>query len=112
MGDTSSSQDENPYKGIRLAEFHVEHLFGDAKFCHTIPLKLDARVTAIIAPNGAGKTLCLRMIAGLFEKKWRVFTENTFSWVSYEFTDGTTIKIDQTTTRRPTAQPPTGHRLH
>jgi AAA domain, putative AbiEii toxin, Type IV TA system len=46
------------------------------------------------------------MIAGLFEKKWRVFTANTFSWVSYKFTDGTIIKIDQTTTRRPTAQHP------
>ncbi len=104
MGGTSSSNGANPYTGIRLAEFHVENLFGDAKFCYTIPLKLEARVTAIIAPNGAGKTLCLRMIAGLFEKKWRVFAENIFSWVSYKFSDGTTIKIDQTITERPTPQ--------
>ena len=100
MGDTGSPQGANPYKGIRLAEFHVEALFGDVKFSRTIPLKLDSRVTAIIVPNGAGKTLCLRMIAGPFEKKWRVFTANTFSWISYKFTDGTIIKIDQTTIRR------------
>ena len=89
-----------------LAEFHVENLFGDDKFNNTLPLKLDSRVTAIIAPNGAGKTLCLRMIAGLFEKKWSVFIANAFSWVSYKFTDGTTVRIERTAAAHPTEQHP------
>jgi len=55
-----------PYSGIRLIELRIERLFDE--FDYTIPLSIVNHVTAIIAPNGTGKTLCLRMIAALFEK--------------------------------------------
>jgi len=87
--------DRQSYKGIRLTEFHVEKLFDE--FTYTIPLKLETRVTAIIAPNGAGKTLCLRLISGLFGQKWSVFTASTFKWVSYKFSDGTVVTIEPST---------------
>src|ERR1700728_311764 len=93
MNDVPKKVDRQSYKGIRLTEFHVEKLFDE--FTYTIPLKLDSRVTAIIAPNGAGKTLCLRFISGLFGQKWSVFTASTFLWVSYKFSEGTTVTIEQ-----------------
>ena len=93
MSDVPKKVYRKSYKGVRLTEFHVEKLFDE--FTYTIPLKLDSRVTAIIAPNGAGKTLCLRLISGLFGQKWSVFTASTFLWVSYKFSEGTTVTIEQ-----------------
>ena len=77
MDEGQQIQKAAPYAGIRFIEFEVEELFGEFKY--TIPLNLDQHVTAVIAPNGIGKTLCLRMIAGLFEQKWTVFSDNVFS---------------------------------
>jgi ABC-type transport system involved in cytochrome c biogenesis ATPase subunit len=82
-----------PYNGIRLIEFEIERLFDE--FDYTIPLNLENHVTAIIAPNGTGKTLCLRMIAALFEQKWSVFADNIFSKILYKFNEGTTVEIDK-----------------
>lgn len=82
--------------GLRLVEFRIDKLFDE--FTYTIPLNLDSHVTAIIAPNGAGKTLCLRMISGLFEKKWGVFTASAFAKATYKFTDGSSIDIEQSAT--------------
>lgn len=81
--------------GIRLIEFHVEKLFDE--FTYSIPLNLDSRVTAIIAPNGTGKTLCLRLINSLFEQKWGIFTDTKFVRASYRFSNGIFIQIDKST---------------
>ncbi len=82
----------SPSGGIRLlSESNIEKLFDE--FTYKIPLNLTNHVTAIIAPNGTGKTLCLRMIAGLFQQRWSVFADNDFSRISYEFTDGTKVEI-------------------
>jgi ABC-type cobalamin/Fe3+-siderophores transport system ATPase subunit len=78
---------------LRLAEFRVEKLFGE--FNYTIPLNLDRHVTAVIAPNGTGKTLCLRMIHGLFVQRWGIFTDTTFSSVSFKFSDETVIVVEK-----------------
>lgn len=78
---------------LRLIEFHVEKLFDE--FTYTIPLNLNRHVTAIIAPNGTGKTLCLRMINGLFENKWGIFNDTIFSSVSFKFSDGSRIVIEK-----------------
>jgi energy-coupling factor transporter ATP-binding protein EcfA2 len=91
--DAQKYVDERPYKGIRLTEFYVEKLFDE--FTYTIPLNIERRVTAIVAPNGAGKTLCLRMISGLFRQKWSVFTTNRFARISYRFNEGSTVTIEQ-----------------
>jgi len=82
--------------GLRLVQFHVDKLFDE--FTYTIPLNLKSHVTAIIAPNGAGKTLCLRMISALFEKKWGVFTANAFTTAVYKFSDGSSVIVEQTAT--------------
>jgi hypothetical protein len=93
VNDANQIQETAPYEGIRLIEFDVEKLFDE--FDYEIPLNVDQHVTAVIAPNGTGKTLCLRMIAGLFEQKWTVFSDNVFSKITYHFNEGTSIEISK-----------------
>lgn len=76
---------------IRLAKFRVEGLFGE--FDYEIPFNLDQHVTAIIAPNGIGKTLCLRMINSLFSQRWSFFSSVIFRRISFNFTNGSAIHI-------------------
>jgi ABC-type transport system involved in cytochrome c biogenesis ATPase subunit len=78
---------------VRLAEFRVERLFDE--FSYTIPLKLDPHVTAIIAPNGTGKTLCLRMIHALFARRWSVFVDISFQRAIYVFTDHHVVEVEK-----------------
>ena len=93
MSTYRSEQDGNTAT-VRLTRFHVEGLFDE--FDYTIPFKQRERVTAIIAPNGAGKTVCLRMIGALFSRKWSIFTTYTYREASYWFSNGAEIKILQT----------------
>ncbi|WP_375779087.1 AAA family ATPase [Bradyrhizobium sp. ma5] len=75
----------------RLVNFEVENLFGE--FSYRIPVKTDRRVTAIIAPNGSGKTICLRMVAALFARQWSFFTDLEFGTAKYAFESGRQIVI-------------------
>ncbi len=93
MSEPSNAGIADRYQGVRLRHFHVEKLFEE--FSYSIPMRLDQRVTAIVAPNGAGKTLCLRLINALFAQKWSVFLGNKFTYISYDFTDGTRVRVDQ-----------------
>lgn len=77
----------------RLSSFKVSNLFGE--YNYYIPLNTDERITAIIAPNGYGKTLCLRMIDSLFSSRWSVFVEYTYSEIEFVFTDGSKIVISK-----------------
>src|SRR6516165_4706444 len=70
----------------RLAHFEVYQLFGE--FNYKIPIKLEQRITAIIAPNGSGKTICLRLINALFTRKWSFFGGVEFNSAEYHFTSG------------------------
>lgn len=45
---------------MRVKEISVSRLFG--LFNHTIPMKMDDRVTIITSPNGYGKTTILRLV--------------------------------------------------
>jgi ABC-type enterochelin transport system ATPase subunit len=83
----------NTTSPLRLAEFRVERLFDE--FTYTIPLNLHDHVTAIIAPNGTGKTLCLRLIHALLTKKWSVFVDTYFQRAIYSFTTGVVVQIDK-----------------
>jgi predicted ATP-binding protein involved in virulence len=80
----------------RLVHFEVEALFG--QYSYRIPVNVEKRVTAIIAPNGSGKTICLRLIAALFAKKWSFFSELEFGTAKYVFQSGrqVTIRRDRT----------------
>jgi hypothetical protein len=80
-------------KGTRLALFEVYGLFGE--FYYKIPIKLDQRITAIIAPNGSGKTICLRLINALFTRKWSFFSGVEFERVEYHFTSGERLTISK-----------------
>jgi hypothetical protein len=75
----------------RLSEFRVERLFNE--FDYEIPLHIGERITAIIAPNGSGKTVCLRLINALFRRQWSVFKSTEFRRAEYHFTDGRSVKI-------------------
>jgi predicted ATP-binding protein involved in virulence len=80
-------------QGIRLLEFAVEGLFGE--FNYRIPLNTQRHVTAIIAPNGTGKTLCLRMIHGLFADKWNLFSDTTYDRIRFTFSKDITLVIQK-----------------
>lgn len=78
---------------IKLSLFKIVGLFGNLNY--TIPINNNQHVTAIIAPNGAGKTLCLRLISALFQKKWSIFNEIEFKEVEYLFSDSSKLKIEK-----------------
>jgi AAA domain, putative AbiEii toxin, Type IV TA system len=80
-------------KVTRLSLFEVHGLFG--AFYYRIPIKLEQRITAIIAPNGSGKTICLRLINALFTRKWSLFSGVEFERVEYHFTSGERLTISK-----------------
>lgn len=82
---------EDNKKKLSLARFRVRGLF--AQFDHTIPTNSLNHVTAITAPNGSGKTVCLRLIEALFKRRWTIFTTTEFKDIVYEFSDGSSIII-------------------
>jgi len=79
----------------RLQYFEIENLNGE--FSHKITLNIDKHVTAIIAPNGVGKTLCLKIIQSLFERKWHFFETIEFTSIRFNFTDGSKVDIHKPT---------------
>lgn len=89
MLDTHKAEDGFGSDRIRLVRFDVEQLYDE--FDYTIPLDVKSHVTAIIAPNGSGKTLCLRLIHALFRNDWLLFERTVFQKASFTFSDGTTI---------------------
>lgn len=86
---------ELPREGLRLESFHVSRLFGE--FDHVIPLSQSSRITALIAPNGTGKTACLRLISALFRRQWSVFTSTEFHQIEYRFSDGRRVVVRHST---------------
>lgn len=77
----------------RLIHFAVDGLFDE--FTYRIPLGNEDRITAIIAPNGSGKTLCLRLINAFFGKKWSYFTDVLFARVEFTFRSGRSVSIEK-----------------
>jgi predicted ATP-binding protein involved in virulence len=75
----------------RLTLFEVQNLFS--QFSYRIPLKLDSHVTAIIAPNGSGKTICLRLINALFARQWSFFSDVEFESATFVFDSGHTVTV-------------------
>lgn len=78
-------------EAISLEAFQIIGLYDE--FDYTIPLNTETHVTAVIAPNGAGKTLCLKAIDSLFKKDWKFFRGIIFDASRYLFSDGTFIDI-------------------
>jgi len=81
---------------IRLTNFCVKGLFGE--FNHSIPFNADERITALIGPNGLGKTACLKLINALFRRQWSVFAATEFEEVEFKFSDGSRVIANHRTT--------------
>lgn len=75
---------------MRITKVSVKKLFG--VFDHEIPLK-DSRITIIHGPNGFGKTVLLTMIHGLFNSKYKIFSDIPFEEFRIEFEDDEGIYI-------------------
>jgi ABC-type Mn2+/Zn2+ transport system ATPase subunit len=81
-------------ENFKLSHFEVNGLFSEHDYL--IPLNTEEHVTAIIAPNGTGKTLCLRLIAAFFERKWATMLGVDFDQLKFSFTNGKCVVIEKT----------------
>jgi predicted ATP-binding protein involved in virulence len=78
---------------MRLTRVHVTKLVG--LFDHEIRLNLDERMTIIHGPNGSGKTIVLRMIAGLISGNYAVFREVPFASFVVESDTGLRLIVER-----------------
>lgn len=79
---------------MRLRRFAVKGLFG--LFDHEVAFNLNDRITIIHAPNGYGKTVILKLIAGMFGGSMIIFRQHEFVEVIFEMDDGTVVRVVQT----------------
>ncbi len=77
---------------MRITKIFVEKLFG--VFDHEIRLNLDDRITIIHSPNGYGKTIILKMLAGLFNDRYSELKSIPYKRFGIEFEDGQKIEIE------------------
>jgi hypothetical protein len=77
----------------KLTEFSVEDLFG--LYSHRIPIRTEKRITAIIAPNGRGKTVCLKLIEALFTRQFSYLSQTLFRRAVFSFSGGEKITIQR-----------------
>lgn len=75
----------------RLVEFDVNGLFG--LYSYNIKLNTDARITAIIGPNGRGKTICLKCIEAIYNRNYLFFKTFPFISVKFSFSGGEEVVI-------------------
>ncbi len=76
---------------MRLIDLEIFNLFGI--FNHNIPYNQDERITLLTAPNGYGKTISLKTIYNLFNKKFNFFIKLSFDRIIYSFDNNKTIEI-------------------
>lgn len=77
--------------GVRLIQFSVDKLFRE--FNYTVLLNTEKRITSIIAPNGSGKTVFLRLISALFRRQWSLYKTTEFSQLDFMFSDCRTVSV-------------------
>lgn len=78
-------------KLMRIKQIKVKNLFG--LFNHTIPFNLKEKITIIHGPNGLGKTIILKFIDGLFNRKYGIFYDIPFNEFEIEFENGDLISL-------------------
>jgi len=86
---------------VRIQKISVKGLFG--RFNYEIPMNLDERITIIHGPNGFGKTVLLRLIAGLFSTNNTTLLSVPYSELHVEFENRESLsvsKVAQTKERR------------
>ena len=77
-----------------LSKIVVHGLFG--RFDHQIALNKNERVTIMIAPNGFGKTMILRIINFLFNRQLQRLRTMPFEELCIEFHNGCHLKVTRT----------------
>jgi len=76
---------------MRLLKLQLFNLFGI--FNHDIDYNQDERVTLITAPNGYGKTIALKTVYNLFNKRFAFFIKLSFDKIIFSFDNNRTIEI-------------------
>lgn len=69
---------------MHLIKLHINNLFGH--FNHKINFK-DEKITIITAPNGYGKTVCLKIIDAIFNKRFTYLSNLDFSSIELYTSD-------------------------
>ena len=87
---------------VTLSEVRVGGLFG--RFDHEIVFPKNEHVTIMIAPNGFGKTMILRIINVLFNQGVRGLAKLPFHEVSVRFDDGSHLRVTRTVPSEPTSK--------
>lgn len=82
---------------MKLEKVEIVNLFN--MFTHEIKLNQEERITIITAPNGFGKTIALKCIHGLFNKKLSFFMKLKFEKIIYTFDNNIKVEIDKTRVR-------------
>ncbi|HEX2619985.1 MAG TPA: AAA family ATPase, partial [Phototrophicaceae bacterium] len=70
---------------MRITKISIQDLFGMPSFTYKIELKTDPPITIIHGPNGSGKTVIFKMIAGLFNSNYFIFWKYPFSEFRVDF---------------------------
>lgn len=77
---------------VQLRKLIINDLFGH--FHHVINFK-DGNITIITAPNGYGKTICLKIIDAIFNRRLQFFTNLSFSSIEL-FTSEGVLTLEKT----------------
>ncbi len=77
----------------RIRQISVTNLFGI--FNHTIPLKMDERITIIHGPNGFGKTMMLKLLHTLFSQSNQLLRSIPFDEFRVDFEDKTSFRVSK-----------------
>lgn len=105
MSITTQSASTGNYVPPRLSYFQAFSLFG--QFNNRIKIRTEDRITAIIGPNGRGKTVCLRLIDAFYKRKFSVFLGTEFKYLRFDFDTGSSViikKLPDTTKRLPDSE--------
>lgn len=81
-------------KTRRIQQVSATNLFGI--FNHTIPLKMNDRITIIHGPNGFGKTMILKLLHALFGQSNRLLQNIPFDEFRVDFEDNTSFWVSKT----------------
>lgn len=81
---------------MRITKISIQDLFGMPSFTYKIELKTDPPITIIHGPNGSGKTVIFKMIAGLFNSNYFIFWKYPFSEFRVDFDDNEHILVTRT----------------
>ena len=87
--------DEGKEPQMRISRIIVSGLFD--RFNHDLTFKSEDRITIMIAPNGFGKTMILRIVNALFAQPIRALARMPFRVVSVEFDDASRLQVFRST---------------